>query len=127
LWITRRALTALLFGEDVAHAVGVNLPRTRLLIVIGCGLATGGAVAIAGMIGFVGLVAPHIVRAAAGHDAGQLVLPSALAAAIMLVAADMLIRWAPWGADLHLGTLTALIGAPVFAFIALKAGNLRHG
>jgi iron complex transport system permease protein len=127
LWMARRALTAMLFGEDVAHAVGVDLARTRLLIIIGCGLATGGAVAIAGMIGFVGLVAPHVVRAAAGHDAGRLVLPSALAAAAMLVAADMLIRRAPWGTDLHLGTLTALIGAPLFALIAMRAGNLRHG
>jgi iron complex transport system permease protein len=127
LWMIRASLTAMLFGEDIAHSVGVNLPRARFLVVIGCGLATGGAVAIAGMIGFVGLIAPHVVRAVAGHDAGRLVLPSALMAAIMLVGADMLIRLLPWSSDLHLGTLTALIGAPVFALIALRAGNLRHG
>jgi iron complex transport system permease protein len=127
LMATRRALTALLFGEDLAASVGVDLPRTRLLLVIGTGLATGGAVAIAGMVGFVGLIAPHMVRAAVGHDAGRLVLPSALAAATMLVAADWAIRVLPWGPDLHLGTLTALIGAPLFAWVAWRAGNLRNG
>lgn len=123
----RPALTAMLFGEDVAHSVGVNLPRTRILAVLGTGLATGGAVATAGMIGFVGLIAPHLVRAAVGHDAGRLVMPSALVAASMLVLADLAIRVAPWGPEFHLGTLTALIGAPLFALIALRSGTLRHG
>lgn len=127
LWMVRHELTTMLFGEDVAHSVGVDLGRMRFLVVLGCGMATGGAVAIAGMIGFVGLVAPHLVRAAVGHDAGRLILPAALMAAAMLVAADLLIRLLPRSADLHLGTLTALIGAPVFALIAVKAGNLRHG
>jgi iron complex transport system permease protein len=127
LLLSRRALTAMLFGEELAASVGVDLARTRVLLVVGTGLATGGAVAVAGMIGFVGLIAPHLVRAAVGHDAGRLVVPSALLAATMLVAADWTIRMLPWGADLHLGTLTALIGAPVFAWVAWKAGNLRHG
>jgi iron complex transport system permease protein len=127
LLAARRALTAMLFGEELAASVGVDLSRTRLLLVIGTGLATGGAVAVAGMIGFVGLIAPHLVRAAVGHDAGRLVLPSALAAAAILVAADWGIRMLPWGPDLHLGTLTALIGAPLFAWVAWRAGNLRHG
>lgn len=124
---SRRALSAMLFGEEVAASMGVDLSRMRLLLILGVGLATGGAVAIAGMIGFVGLIAPHIVRAAVGHDAGRTILPSALAAAIMLVLADAAIRLWPAGPDLHLGTVTALIGAPLFAIIAWRAGNLRHG
>lgn len=127
LLLTRRALSALLFGEDSAHALGVDLSRTRLLVVVGTGLATGGAVAMAGMIGFVGLIAPHMVRAAVGHDAGRLMLPAALGAAILLLLADLGIRLLPWGGDLHLGTVTALAGAPLFALIALRAGTLRHG
>lgn len=127
LLATRPALTAMLFGEELAASMGVDLRRTRLLLVIGTGLATGGAVAVAGMIGFVGLIAPHVVRAAVGHDAGRLLLPSALAAAAMLVVADWAIRLLPFGPDLHLGTLTALIGAPLFAWVAWRAGNLRHG
>lgn len=127
LLMTRRALTAMLFGEELAASVGVDLTRTRLLLVLGTGLATGGAVAVAGMIGFVGLIAPHLVRAAVGHDAGRLLVPSALAAAAILILADWTIRMLPYGPDLHLGTLTALIGAPLFAVIAWRAGNLRHG
>jgi iron complex transport system permease protein len=123
----RRALTAMLFGEDLAFSLGVDLSRMRLLAVLGTGLCVGGAVAIAGMIGFVGLIAPHLARAALGHDAGRLLLPSALIAAMILVLSDLLIRVTPWGPDLHLGTLTALIGAPLFAIIAMRSGNLRHG
>jgi iron complex transport system permease protein len=123
----QRSLTAMLFGEDMASSMGVDVRRARLIAIIGTGLATGGAVAIAGMIGFVGLIAPHLARALLGHDAGRLLLPSGLIAAGLLVLADLLIRVTPWGPDLHLGTLTALIGAPIFALIALHAGNLRHG
>ncbi len=121
----RSALSALLFGDEVAHSVGVDLVRTRLLVIAGTGLLTGGAVAIAGMIGFVGLIAPHFARMAVGHDAGKLLLPSAIIAALMLMWADMAIRFISWGPEWHLGTLTALIGAPLFAFIALKTQGGR--
>ena len=121
------SLTVLTLGEEAAHGLGVSLRRTRLVIVVGTGLATGGAVALAGMIGFVGLVAPYMVRAAVGHDAGRAIIPSALVGSALLMAADIGIRLFPWGNELHLGTLAALIGAPVFALIAFKMGSIRHG
>lgn len=127
LMAARGSLTALGFGEEVAHGLGVDLKRSRMLVIVGTGLATGGAVALAGMIGFVGLVAPHMVRGYVGHDPGRTLIPAALAGACLLVIADIAIRLFPWGNELHLGTLAALIGAPVFVVIALRLGNVRHG
>lgn len=127
LWARRRDLSAMALGEEAAFAIGVDLPRARLLVVIGAGLATGGAVALAGMIGFVGLVAPHAVRFAVGHDNGRALLPSALAGALLVALADLGIRLMPWGNELHLGTLAALIGAPLFALLAMRLGTVRHG
>ncbi len=127
LFATQGSLTALAFGEEAAHGMGVDLRRSRILVIVGTGLATGGAVALAGMIGFVGLVAPHMVRGFVGHDPGRAVLPAALAGACLLVIADVAIRLFPWGNELHLGTLAALIGAPMFVAIALRLGTVRHG
>ena len=123
----RRSLALLVLGEESAHALGVDLMRVRIAVVVGTGLATGGAVALAGMIGFVGLVAPHMVRAFVGHDTGRTLLPAALAGALLLVVGDMIIRIWPWGNELHLGTLAALVGAPLFLLIALRHGTVRHG
>jgi iron complex transport system permease protein len=120
-------LSALAMGEETAHGLGLNLARHRLLVIIGTGLATGGAVALAGMIGFVGLIAPHMVRATARHDAGMTLVPAALAGGCLLVTGDIAIRLFPWGNELHLGTLAALVGAPLFALIALRQGSVRHG
>lgn len=120
-------LSALAMGEETAHGLGLNLARHRLLVIAGTGLATGGAVALAGMIGFVGLIAPHMVRAAVRHDAGMTLVPAALVGGCLLVVGDIAIRLFPWGNELHLGTLAALIGAPLFALIALRQGSVRHG
>lgn len=127
LMFARSALTALGFGEEVAHGLGVDLKRSRMLVILGTGLATGGAVSLAGMIGFVGLVAPHMVRGAVGHDPGRTLLPAGLAGACLLVTADVFIRLFPWGNELHLGTLAAIIGAPLFVLVALRLGTVRHG
>lgn len=127
LLTVRRSLALLVLGEESAHALGVDLMRVRIAVVVGTGLATGGAVALAGMIGFVGLVAPHMVRGFVGHDSGRTLLPSALAGALLLVVGDMIIRVWPWGNELHLGTLAALVGAPLFLMIALRHGTVRNG
>jgi iron complex transport system permease protein len=127
LSLSARGLSAMALGEETAHGLGVDLLRHRLLVIGGTGLATGGAVALAGMIGFVGLIAPHMVRAAAGHDAGRALIPAALAGGCLLIVGDLAIRLFPWGNELHLGTLAALIGAPLFALIALRQGSVRHG
>ncbi len=120
-------LSAMALGEETAHGLGVDLARHRLMVIVGTGLATGGAVALAGMIGFVGLIAPHMVRAATRHDAGMALVPAALAGGCLLTVGDIAIRLFPWGNELHLGTLAALIGAPLFALIALRQGSVRHG
>lgn len=127
LFSVRRSLALLVLGEESAHALGVDLMRVRIAVVAGTGLATGGAVALAGMIGFVGLVAPHMVRGFVGNDTGRTLLPAALAGALLLVVGDMIIRIWPWGNELHLGTLAALVGAPLFLLIALRHGTVRHG
>lgn len=127
LHLSAPGLAALSLGEESAHALGLDLRRHRLLVIAGTGFATGGAVALAGMIGFVGLIAPHMVRASVRHDPAQALLPAALAGACLLVAGDIAIRLFPWGNELHLGTLAALIGAPLFALIALRQGTVRHG
>lgn len=116
----RRPLTALALGEDVASTIGVNLARSRLIIVVGCGLCTGAAVSIAGAVGFVGIVAPHLVRRYVHHDPGKTLLPAALLAGLILMIADLLIRIAPTTQELKLGVVAALFGAPIFILIATQ-------
>lgn len=118
LFLTRRGLSALTLGEEAAAGVGVELGRQRVLVVFGAGLATGGAVAVAGAIGFVGIVAPHLIRPRVGHDPARSLVPSALLAGLFLVLADIGVRVLPTDAELKLGVVAALVGAPIFALIA---------
>ncbi|MEM8981742.1 MAG: iron ABC transporter permease [Pseudomonadota bacterium] len=120
LFSCRRGLSALTLGDEAASGVGVNLQRQRLLVVLGAGLATGAAVALAGAIGFVGIVAPHIVRPWVNHDPARSLLPSALLAGLILVVADIGVRLAPTDNELKLGVVAALIGAPAFVWIAMQ-------
>lgn len=120
LFAARRGLAALTLGEEAAAGVGLDLRRARLLVVVGAGLATGAAVSIAGTIGFVGIVAPHLVRPLVRHDPARTLAPSALLAGFMLVAADIGVRAAPTDVELKLGVVAALLGAPVFAWIAAR-------
>ena len=120
LFAARRGLAALTLGEEAATGVGLDLRRARLLVVVGAGLATGAAVSIAGTIGFVGIVAPHLVRPLVRHDPARTLAPSALLAGFMLVAADIGVRAAPTDVELKLGVVAALLGAPVFAWIAAR-------
>lgn len=115
-----RGLSALTLGEEAAAGVGLDLRRQRILTVLGAGLATGGSVALAGAIGFVGIVAPHIVRPLVGHDPARSLVPSALLGGLILVAADIGIRVAPTDFELNLGVVAALVGAPVFMWIAMR-------
>jgi len=122
---SRRGHSALALGEEAAAAIGLNVGRQRLLVVLGAGLATGGAVALAGAIGFVGIVAPHLVRPWVGHDPGRALVPSALLAGLILVLADIMVRLLPGDTELKLGVVAALIGAPVFVMIAVRRGAGR--
>ena len=117
---TRRGLAALTLGEEAAEGVGVDLARQRLAVILGAGLATGAAVALAGAIGFVGIVAPHLVRPLVGHDPARLLAPSALLGALILVLADIGVRLLPTDAELRLGVVAALVGAPIFVWIAAR-------
>ena len=117
------SLRALSLGEETAASLGVNPARVRLLIIVGTSLLAGASVALAGTIGFVGMVAPHIVRPLVKHDPQRVLLPSALAAGGMLLGADMLVRVLPFSQELKLGVAAALFGAPVFIWIAARLGG----
>ncbi len=116
-------LRMLSLGEETARTSGLPMARLRLLALAATALAAGAAVAVAGVIGFVGLAAPHLVRRAVRGDPGRLLLPSALAGALMLVVADLLARMTPTDQELKLGVFTALVGAPLFALIAWRAAR----
>jgi len=120
LFATGRGLSALTPGEEAASGVGLNLRNQRILIVLGAGLTTGASVALAGVIGFVGIVAPHLVRPFVGHDPARSLIPSALLAGLILVIADIGVRIIPTNNELKLGVIAALIGAPIFVWIAMQ-------
>jgi iron complex transport system permease protein len=115
-----RSLDALTLGPDVAASMGVRLSRTQALMVLGTALSVGGATAVAGTIGFVGLVVPHLLRPLVGHQPSRLLLTSAMAGASLLLAADIAVRLVAPGRDLKLGVLTAMIGAPFFLWLVVK-------
>ena len=120
LFASRRGLSALTLGDEAASGIGLNLHRQRIAVVLGAGLATGAAVALAGAIGFVGIVAPHIIRPFVNYDPARSLLPSALLAGLILVLADILVRLMPTNTELKLRVVAALIGAPAFIWIAMQ-------
>ncbi|MEW6124330.1 MAG: iron ABC transporter permease [Pseudomonadota bacterium] len=122
---TGRAMDALTLGEDTAQSLGFSLRRTRLLVIGGAAAAVGASVAVAGAIGFVGLVVPHLLRPLVGHRPGRLLLVSGLAGAALTLGADILVRVIPTRPELKLGVVTALIGAPFF--LALLRGLKVEG
>ena len=116
----RRDLDALSLGDDVAANLGLDLARVRLKVVAGTALAIGAATSVAGSIGFVGLVVPHLLRRFAENEPGRLLVMSALGGAILVVVADLILRLLSPAGDLKLGVLTALIGAPFFLWLVVK-------
>lgn len=117
----RHRLDSLALGEDVATSLGIDVTRLRWLLVAAVGVMTGAGVAVAGSIGFVGLVVPHLVRPLVGNRPGAALLPSALAGAALLVAADLAVRLPVNGVELKLGVLTALLGAPFFLWLVVRS------
>ena len=111
---TGRGLNALTLGEDAAASMGISLPALRLRLILGVAASVGAATAVAGAIGFVGLVIPHILRRVVGARPSRLLAASALGGAAMVLAADIAVRLILPARDLKLGVLTALVGAPVF-------------
>jgi len=119
--IEGRALDALTLGEEGAAALGVDLKRTRALLLIGTAIGVGGAVAVSGTIGFVGLVVPHLLRPFTDARPSSLLLPSMLGGAALLAAADTLVRIVPTLEEPRLGVVTALIGVPIFLHQLMRA------
>ena len=109
-----RGLDALTLGADAAASMGVHLIRLRWGVILGTALAVGASVAVAGAVGFVGLVVPHLLRPLVGARPSRLLPASMLGGAAMVLAADVAVRLIAPDQDLKLGVLTALIGAPFF-------------
>jgi iron complex transport system permease protein len=116
----RRPLRVLTLGEDVARTSGVNVRRLQALTVLGVALGVGGAVAVSGVIAFVGLITPHLVRPLVGHDPARVHMPAMLAGAALLLAADCATRLIPSTGEIRIGVLTALIGVPFFLWLVVR-------
>jgi iron complex transport system permease protein len=116
----RGGLRVLTLGEDVARTSGVDLARLRLTTVLGVAMGVGAAVAVSGVIGFVGLITPHLVRPFVGHDPARVHLPAMLAGGALVLAADCAARLIPSTGEIRIGVLTALIGVPFFIWLVLK-------
>ncbi|HWL42852.1 MAG TPA: iron ABC transporter permease [Ilumatobacter sp.] len=124
LWLHRRHLDALRVGDDEATALGVPVARVRLVVVTAATLGTAAVVSVSGLIGFVGIVVPHIVRLLAGSSYRRVLPLSVLFGAAFLVACDILGRLAISPSELPIGVVTAFIGAPFF-IVLLRARSVR--
>jgi iron complex transport system permease protein len=113
-------LRALALGEETARSLGVNVKWLRLLVVAGAAIGTGASVAVAGSIGFVGLVAPHLVRPLTGYDPARALVPAGLVGAALLLAADCAVRLIPSSVEVKIGVLTAILGVPFFLWVIAR-------
>jgi iron complex transport system permease protein len=127
LFNQRNAFRVLSLGEETAQSLGVNVDRLRLLVITGVALGVGGAVAVSGTIGFIGLVAPHLMRPLIGHDPARLLVPSALTGAALLLAADIAVRIIPSTSDIKVGVLTSIIGVPFFLYLIMRERQALAG
>ena len=117
---TGPSLDALSLGEDTARSLGIRLGRVQALVVLGTGLTVGASVAVTGVVGFVGLIVPHLLRPLFGARPSALLLPSALGGAALVLIADSMCRLIPGAGEVRLGVVMALIGAPFFLWLLLK-------
>ncbi len=120
LMLAGKALDALSLGEAAARSLGVEPRRLQLLMIAGVGLTVGAGVAAAGIIGFVGLIVPHLLRRFTDQRPSSLILPSALAGGLLLLVADSLCRVLPLASELRLGIALSLLGAPFFLGLLLR-------
>ncbi|WP_231733320.1 MULTISPECIES: iron ABC transporter permease [unclassified Phenylobacterium] len=115
-----RSIDALALGEEQAASLGVDLDRTRVLALLGVGLAAGAATSVTGSIGFIGLIAPHLVRPFVGYEPRRTMLPSALFGAALLLLADIGTRVLHTSSELRLGVITSLLGTPFFFWLVVR-------
>lgn len=120
LAMTGRALDALSLGEAQAQSLGINLFRVTALVVAGTALSVGAVTSVVGAIGFIGLVAPHLVRPLVGYAPRRVLLPSALAGAVLLLCADIAARLVHTNPELRLGVFTSLLGTPFFFWLVVR-------
>ncbi|MGN7478203.1 FecCD family ABC transporter permease [Solibacillus silvestris] len=120
IWLKRRELNAMIYGEERAQYLGVNVKCSKYMILAGGSILTGAAVAVSGTIGFVGLVVPHMIRLLIGADHRHLLTLSFLNGASLLVICDLVSRTIIAPVELPIGVITSFIGAPVFAYIFFK-------
>ncbi len=121
-----RDLNVLLLGEETAQHLGVETEKVKKILLVGASLLVAAAVSTAGMIGFVGLVVPHLIRLVAGPDHRFLLPASALLGALLLIATDTLARTVIAPAELPVGIITAVLGAPLFIYLLKKRKKLRY-
>lgn len=112
-------LNTLMLGEETAANLGVNIKRARNGLLLFTSIETGGAIAVSGVIGFVGLVAPHIMRSLIGPDNRKLIVFSGLLAAVFIIYADLFVRLIV-AVDLKVGILTSILGGPFFLYLIIK-------
>jgi iron complex transport system permease protein len=115
-----QALDALTLGEDGARSLGIDLVHLRWKIVLGVGLCVGASVAVSGVVGFVGLIVPHVMRSFFGARPSELLWPSALGGAILTLIADSGVRLIPGPSEIRLGIVMAVLGAPFFLIVLLR-------
>ena len=120
---TGRAIDALTLGEDAAASLGIHIRHLQFKVILGTSFAVGAATAVAGAIGFVGLVIPHILRPLVGAQPSRLLLASGLGGAALVLAADIIVRVIVPSQDLKLGVIMALIGAPLFLHLIFTTGQ----
>jgi iron complex transport system permease protein len=114
-----RDLNVLMLGEETAANLGVNIKRARNWLLLFSSIETGGAIAVSGVIGFVGLVAPHIMRSIVGPDNRKLIFFSGLLAAVFIIYADLFVRLIV-AVDLKVGIITSMLGGPFFIYLIIK-------
>jgi len=120
LRLAGRDLDALTLGEPAARSLGVSPVRLQALLILGTGLTVGAGVAVAGIVGFVGLIVPHLVRPLTNRRPSALIVPSALAGALLVLVADCVCRVLPLVTELRLGIALSLVGAPFFLWLLLR-------
>ena len=114
------SLDALTLGEAGARSIGADLNHLRWLVILGVGLSVGAAVSVSGVVGFVGLIVPHVMRSYFGEKPSGILWPSALGGAILTLAADSIVRLAPGPSEIRLGIIMAILGAPFFLAILMR-------
>jgi iron complex transport system permease protein len=117
---TGKGLDALSLGEAQAQSLGIDLGRLRLMALFGTAMAVGAATSVTGTIGFIGLVAPHVVRRFVGHQPSRVLLPAALIGAFLILGADVVTRLLRFGPEMKLGVFTALLGTPFFFWLVVR-------